>query len=335
MKMFKISKLIIIAALIFSCTKKEEPKFTGPLQKITIGIQNSIISGLVIVAKERGIFEKYGLDVTLKEYPSGKLALFGMLEGECGFSACADMPLASNIEKDGYTLITTIASSNNAAWIIARKDKGINTIADLEGKKIGTQKNSAGHYFLHTFLARNIIHDKVSVLFMQASELPEALAKGEIDAFSMRNPYILEAKNMIGEDKLIEFFSPELYTQFFNLTGRTDYVKTNPEIIERAVRSLSESADYINNKKNETIEIFTKYFGEERRQNIVSEYDEFNYSIGLSKALLLTLENQYTMLKHEGERTGPVPDFLDIFYFDAIKKVKPESISIIGFRNED
>lgn len=335
MKILKAVFIIVFASIIFSCAKKEEQKFTGSMQKITIGIQNSIISGLIIVAQEKGLFKKYGLDVKIKSYDSGKLALLGMLDGECEFSACADMPLSSNFEKGGYLLITTIASSNNSAWIIARKDKGINTPADLAGKKIGTQKNSAVHYFLHTFLIRNIIHEKVSAVYMQASELPEALAKGDIDAFSMRDPYILEAKKLIGEDKLIEFFAPEVYTQFFNLSGNIDFVKANPETIEKIVLSLSESADFISKDKNETIKLFTKYFGEERRENIVSSFDEINYSVGLSKALLLTLENEYSMLISEEEKTGPIPDFLDIFYFDAIKKIKPGSISIIGYRNED
>lgn len=335
MKVFKMPILIIIAALIFSCTKKEEPKFTGPMQKITIGIQTSIITAPIIIAQKKGFFKDNGLDVTIKIYNTGTLALKGMLGDECDLSACADMPLVGTFVKGGYMLITSIASADNAAWMIARKDKGIITPKDLEGKKIATVKNSAVHYFLHAFLLHNFIREKVTVVYMEAAEMPKALEDGIIDAFTCRNPYIAEAKNMIGEENLVEFFAPEVYSQFFNVSGNTKFINENKDAVEKFVLSLSQAVDYIHSDKNGTLKILTEHFGIERRDNIVKEFDDFNYAIGLSKALLLTFENEAKMLMHESDQMTDIPDFLEIFYFDAVKKVKPESISIIGYRNED
>ena len=126
------------------------------------------------------------------KYPSGKLAFQAMLRGEVDVATVADMPLMHHgFSSDGVAVVATVATVDEGAWIVARRDRGIESPADLKGKRIGTQKNSAVHFFLGMFLLANrITADDVEVVFMEATELPGALASGGIDAFSMRNPFI-------------------------------------------------------------------------------------------------------------------------------------------------
>ena len=68
--------------------------------------------------------------------------------------------------------------------------------------KIATQRLSAVHYFLHLFLLKHDIED-AELEFLKAEELPQALADGKIDAFSMREPFISEAHGLVGNNGIV------------------------------------------------------------------------------------------------------------------------------------
>lgn len=110
--------------------------------------------------------------------------------------------------------------------IVARRSAGIARLADLRGKRVGTQLESSAEFFLDAML-RSVgltAEDVVRVPFMARTEapislLPEALKSGRIDAVALWEPQVQKAKVAIGADA-IEFRDPAVYTEKFNLCTR-------------------------------------------------------------------------------------------------------------------
>ena len=110
--------------------------------------------------------------------------------------------------------------------IVARRSAGIARLADLRGKRIGTQLESSGEYFLDAML-RTVgltAEDVTRVPFMAHTDspislLPEWLHSGRIDAVALWEPQVQRAKVAIGGDA-IEFCDPAVYTEKFNLCTR-------------------------------------------------------------------------------------------------------------------
>ena len=107
--------------------------------------------------------------------------------------------------------------------IVARRSAGIGSLADLRGKRVGTQLHSSAAYFLDCMLrtVELTADDVISVPFMAKTaapltSLPEALRSGEIDAVALWEPQVQRAKLAIGDDA-IEFRDPAVYTEKFNL----------------------------------------------------------------------------------------------------------------------
>lgn len=107
--------------------------------------------------------------------------------------------------------------------IVARRSAGIATLADLRGKRVGTQVDSSADYCLDALL--NTVGlglaDVTRVPFMMKTEkpltlLPEVLQAGEIDAVAMWEPQVARAQRLIGEDT-VEFYDPDVYTEKFSL----------------------------------------------------------------------------------------------------------------------
>jgi sulfonate transport system substrate-binding protein len=107
--------------------------------------------------------------------------------------------------------------------IVARRSSGIASLADLAGKRVGTQLESSAEYFLDAMLRRAGLTaaDTVLVHFMMRTEkplgmLPEALRDGELDAVAMWEPQLQRACQLIGDDAVV-FYDPAIYTEKFSL----------------------------------------------------------------------------------------------------------------------
>lgn len=107
--------------------------------------------------------------------------------------------------------------------IVARRSAGISRLADLRGKRVGTQLESSGEFFLDAMLRTDGLcaGDVTLVPFMAhtdapISRLPEALLDGSIDAVALWEPQVQRARTAIGADA-IEFYDPAVYTEKFNL----------------------------------------------------------------------------------------------------------------------
>ena len=189
-KMTMLLGIIVgIASVVLFTPTKGFTAIKGPLR---IGVEQSPLLALVMIAEDQGFFSKQGVDVKVKYYASGKLALNGMFSGEVDLATPAETPIVfSSFERMDFSIVATIGSSDNDPKIVARKDRGIQKPGNLRGKCIATQKASAVHFFLHSFLVRNGLSEKdIKLSFKHPDELVPALAKGEIDAFSMREPYV-------------------------------------------------------------------------------------------------------------------------------------------------
>ena len=129
--------------------------------------------------------------------------------------------LRGSVEHPDMRFIFTVAECPYR--IVARRSAGIAQLADLRGKRVGTQLESSAEFFLDAMLqSAGVAPESVArVAFMaktQApiSHLPEALRSGSIDAVALWEPQVERAKRAIGDDA-IEFYDPAVYTEKFNL----------------------------------------------------------------------------------------------------------------------
>ena len=98
--------LVVIGISVGGCQKQPE-KYTGPVEKITFGVETSILPSAVWVAENKGYFQEEGLDVEIKEFGSGRTALATMLnEGNLDMVTVAQTPVMFNsFERNDYRCI--------------------------------------------------------------------------------------------------------------------------------------------------------------------------------------------------------------------------------------
>jgi NitT/TauT family transport system substrate-binding protein len=254
-----------------------------------------------------------------------------MLAGEVDLSTAADMPIMANtFKRDDFRVLCSIGHTDNGAWILARRDRGIAQPADLRGKRVATQEGSAVHYFLSSFLVyHKIPEEEVKIVFLPAVELPGALVRGEIDAFSMRNPFVAEAKAQLG-DNAVELFEPHAYRQFFNLAMRVDALQSDPPVADAVVAALVRAARFIEADREDAIAVVAGELGPGRTDEVRGDWDRFVFDVTLGQSLIRCLENQARWaVRHGRTDAQAAPRFLRMLYPQALKRAAPGAFSVI------
>ena len=298
---------------------------------LRIGLSLQPSNALVMVALDRGYFADEGLKVSVETYVSGTRALReGLFAGKVDVVTASDVPVVLNsFQRQDFSIIATVFQVDNQNRVVARRDRGIDNPADLKGKRVATQQGSAVHFFLHLFLLENaILEPEVEVSFMKAGELPEALARGDIDAFSMREPYISQAKTLLGDEAFV-FAAPGLYSQSDQIVVANDLLNGNRGVAEKIVRALVKAERFVSANPEESQVIVAGRLGASLAE-IGAIWPDLIPRVSLEQSLLLRLEDigRWAVRSQLVDRPR-IPNFLDLIYFEALRAVKPAAVTVI------
>ncbi len=331
---FSITAVVLFVLIVIFAARNKHTEPSSPQStpsKLVFAIGKHPPSALVLIAKNQRFFEKHGIDISFKDYPSGVRSLAGMLAGEAQMANAADVPIATQtlITRD-FKIIASIASADNDARIVARRDHGISAPIDLRNKRIGVQKLSSVHYFLHAFLLSTGIHDKeVTTVYLKAEELAPALIRGEIDAFSMREPYVRQALDGL-HDKAIVFSKDNLVVRGEMLVARNDFLATHKEDAKAVARALIDAEEFSLKFPEPSIEIVAQEL-QANGKDIAESWPEMHLGVVLSQASLLQLEiaAQWALPLIYGNKSNQPSNILNFIDARVLEEVRPQSVTFI------
>ena len=146
------------------------------------------------IAQEKGCFNDEGIEVELiiNEEIDENLKFFQEGKADAAFGLQSDAML---LAAQGVPLkIAYIADFSNGGDVIVSK-LAIKTVSQLRGKRVSVDKlNGFNHIFLVELLRLNgLAETDVTIVPLPASEVPEALDEGTIDAVQTWEPYHSQA----------------------------------------------------------------------------------------------------------------------------------------------
>jgi taurine transport system substrate-binding protein len=153
---------------------------------IRIGYQ-SFPSGDLIVKNEKWLEEALpDYNIKWTKFDSGADINTAFIAKELDFGALGSSPVARGLSAPlnipyKVAFVLDVAGDNEA--LVARNGSGINTIADLKGKRVGTPFASTAHYSLLAALAQNKLSStEVQLVDLQPQAILAAWERGDIDA---------------------------------------------------------------------------------------------------------------------------------------------------------
>jgi taurine transport system substrate-binding protein len=153
---------------------------------IRLGYQ-SFPSGDLIVKNSRWLEEALpDYNIKWTKFDSGADVNTAFIAKELDFGALGSSPVARGLSAPlnipyKVAFVLDVAGDNEA--LVARNGSGVNTIADLKGKRIGTPFASTAHYSLLAALNQNgLSANDVQLVDLQPQAILAAWDRGDIDA---------------------------------------------------------------------------------------------------------------------------------------------------------
>ncbi len=171
---------------------------------ITIGHLPSDHDTAMYVAEAQKQYEAQGLKVKTVQFNNGGDLMNAMASGDVDVGYVGITPVLSSIEK-GVPVKVVSGAQIEGSGVVVSADSGINSLADLKGKKVGTPGAATIQNMIITYALNQsgVSTDDVELVAMKAAQMTDALKAGQIDAMICWEPYSSIAVNN-GYGKLLE-----------------------------------------------------------------------------------------------------------------------------------
>jgi ABC-type nitrate/sulfonate/bicarbonate transport system substrate-binding protein len=320
----------LFSSTLFVIARRGSKEPTDPPEKVTIAVATNLSTVLVKVAETKGFFRHEGLEETLQLHTFGKSALQSLLDGKADFATVAETPIMFAIMKGAkLAILTTIQTSNKDEAIVARKDMGIESTADLKGRRVGVSFGTNGAYFLDSYLiVQGMMRKDVDIVDLKPEEMTDALLHGKVDAVSTWNPIVSNLCKTLG-DRGITFYGADIYKETFNIVSSQEFIKQHPETVRRILRALAKAEGFVVDNPEESQEIISNFSGIDK-ESLSAIWNDFQFNLSLNQSLLFTLEDQARWAIRSGQTDRrDMPNFFESLYLDGLQAVKPKSVRII------
>lgn len=255
---------LVSAGVLAACGGSESAATDDPSDgaspeptKVTIAVTGAACEAPMYVAKDKGFFEKNGLDVDMQ--------MLGFDQIKVGLATGKIAAVIGNLEwikpiEEGLDLKFIQGLHMGCIEGVSPPDSGIETVADLKGKRLG--HNGIGDYpdvlVRAALLEEGLDPDKdVEIKAYPGADLPLALKKGEIDAFIMWDPiasqYVAETGGNIWLDQSKTPPFNEWYCCMLVVPG--SQAEETPDVTRAISAAVTEATQWIATHPEETAQV--------------------------------------------------------------------------------
>lgn len=219
-------------------------------KEVTIGYQDMVVP--YRMAQEAKELEKAtGYKINWKQFGGGGEVIKAMASGAVQVGEVGSAGIAAAVSRgEPLELFWILDDIGDAEALVVKNGSGINTIADLKGKKIAVPFNSTTHF--HTMVALDqakVNPADVQILNMRPPEVRAAWQRGDIQATFIWDPVLAEAK----KDGKVILSSGKISAEtgkatFDGYVVNKDWAKVNRDFMVTFVKILAASDE--NYRKN-------------------------------------------------------------------------------------
>lgn len=279
------------------------------------------------MAENQGYFKRNGLNVTFKDYPTAEEGFNALTKGEVDVAQSSEYSIVRAVLDGKDIQVIATIDKTYAMNLIGRKDHGIENISDLVGKKIGLGKGTIREFYFGRFLNLNGINlQQVTIVDLPLQQSANAIENGTVDAVAVPDAvWYNQVMAVLGGNGIV-FPIQEGQPVFTELVCTTEYIASHPQTIIKLLTALHEAEDFILKHPDQAQAIVAD------RLNFTSAdlaWDNHYFALSLDLALITAMRDEAQwLINNKLTSQTQVPDFNEHIYTDALKVVKPDSVTI-------
>ena len=242
----------------------------------TFAYQDRVADAASIVAVEKGYFKDEGLNIKTMVFSSGPACTEALTYGNAEFGTMGDTTgiITTSNMGDSFKIICSHGGGEHRHRIIVQKEGGINSIDDLEGKKIAVKKGTSTHGGLMLFADNNGLNLNDEIVDMKPSLQLTALAAGEVDAIVASEPTPSQAE---AGGYGVEFGTLGGLNNTYPILILVSikFANKHPDIVVKFLRALIKATEFIKNNPDEAAAIQSQITGLDA--NVIKNAMSYHY----------------------------------------------------------
>lgn len=263
--------------------EEEEAFKSEPAAKdgIKLAYNGGVCTAAPGVAMALGFFEEEGLHAEIANVANEYEAVgTGQADLANGHIATELVPIAN-----GVNATTVTGAHTGCKSIFVRKDSGIQSTKDLEGKTVALPAGvgSADQNIVYRFLKRDGIDPtKVKYKQVETGAALQAMEKGEVDAAILTDSFVWEAD----EDEALAMIRSLSEDDDFNHETccatymNNDFLEKNPVAGKKATRAIQRARQYMHDHPEETVDLlFEKGWATGDKENTVRFLKSLDFTV--------------------------------------------------------
>jgi len=320
-------KLLITLLSCFTllCASSAGAQQGQEAQEIRIATGADVGFTYLLVAAEKGFFEKYGITAEYRAFDDGAVALDALLTGESDLNMSSALGGISRRARGGdlYVVATAFITGVNVGLVAGEE---ISAPEDLVGKKVGYPAGTGGQeYFLRYVEHYGIDRSSLEEVQLSGPEAIAALRRGDIDALFIFEPWMERAVSEVpGMRVVARSGENDIYFQRgFTYFGQR--LIEDQELGANVLRAIDEAMQWVKDNPDEAAEL-----GAERYHVSVEDAKRqlarFDYGQRFTAEERAYMESAAQLLIDNGV-IDAAPDMNEYLRPEILKSVFPDRVT--------
>src|SRR5215467_4293427 len=231
-----IAAAVVVVALASTASAQS-------LTKITIATGVDPAFSQFYVAKEGGLFEKNGLDVTINTGPSGSAMVPFLVNNQVQAAYGSDLAGVINHQVDPN--IVAVADGTYLVKWLSVVGRNVNDLESLKGKKVGIAMGTGSEIFWRRLLEKkNLKEADYKIVDVEAPEMLAATERGDIDGFAVWEPWPTRTLMAVKGTKVLQT-AEGIYNNINFVYMNRGWIEQNRDTAEKFMLSLVQANDLI------------------------------------------------------------------------------------------
>jgi NitT/TauT family transport system substrate-binding protein len=325
---------LVAAALVMAGCGGSQGTAGKPADTVRLGYFPNLTHMAAIVGLEKGFFqEELGKEIKLetKTFPNGGLFMEAMSTGQIDFGYVGPGPAMNNYLKNpAHQLLA--GAVNGGAVLVVRGDAGIQSLKDLDGKKVAipvigsTQDVMLRKALKEVGLGIKINGGTVDIIAQAPADTATLFLQKDVDAAATQEPWGVNLEQKAGGKLLLNWDQFAWGKESTNtvVVATKAFTEANPELTKKLLKAHVRAIEYVKQNPEDARQLIIKHIkgltGKELKEadlKAAMERSEATYEVNEQ-----VLKEMAAISKEAGYTTSDdIAGFVNLSYLqDVLKK---------------
>ena len=321
------TKCLAITGAFINCLSLPGPAVAQ--EKVQVSTGYDVTQGFWLVTRDKQLDKKHGIDLSVKTFEAGALALESMVAGETVATGTIGGLPALRGKSKGAEFVAVASAMSAPKISCAVSVKEVQKPKDLDGKTVGLLLGSSTQFWWSRYAAFHGVQN-VTLKSLTPPETVSALRGGEIAAFFNWQPWCDRAQGIVSGSHVLAVGGDNNLQPFADamIIFRSDFIRGRPDAALNLLKAVNDTMSWITANPAEAGQIMAKAYRGDAEQ-FTRDIKDINWKLKMDAWLRNYLyEEADWMAKSNLIQASDTKGLVDsLLYPDLLKKIDPQAVN--------